>query len=287
MFIYISDLHLSDKQPISRVDSVFDAGMYKLEYVLKRAKELGTFVICGGDFFHEPRVSYKMLNSVMDLLNKYKVDVYTVFGNHDLIGVNQLDESAAIFTLIKSGLVKELKVLETPEYVIEAAPYVKEIPQSYFMKTKVPPTKKKILVIHNALIPVKVRFDHILLEDFKTDADLVLCGHIHQFWNKKIKKVQYVSPACLVRRSIAEKDAEPCMLIINGKVEVEKIPLNNQAEWCVTTSEEVTKALYTAINDSKIEASQIEEYINSSDYERKVKDFCLEKIKEVRNNNVD
>ena len=286
MFIYISDLHLSDKQPISRVDSVFDAGMYKLEYVLKRAKELGTVVICGGDFFHEPRVSYKMLNGVLDLLNKYKVDVYTVFGNHDLIGVNQLDESAAIFTLIKSGLVKKLDVMETPEYVIEAAHYVKEIPQSYFMKTK-SESKKKILVIHNSLIPVKVRFDHILLKDFKTDADWVLCGHIHQFWDKKIKNVQYVSPGCLVRRSIAEKDLEPCMVIVNGSVEVEKIPLPKPAEWCVTTSEEVTQALSTAINDSKIEASQIEDYINSSEYERKVKDFCLDKIKEVRTNNAD
>ena len=74
MFIYISDLHLSDKQPISRVDSVFDAGMYKLEYVLKRAKELGTFVICGGDFFHEPRVSYKMLNGVLYSVWKPRLD---------------------------------------------------------------------------------------------------------------------------------------------------------------------------------------------------------------------
>ena len=108
MFIYISDLHLSDKQPISRVDNVFEAGMYKLEYVLRRAKELGTFVVCGGDFFHEPRVSYKVLNGVIDLLKKYQVDVYTVFGNHDLIGVNELDESCALFTLIKSGLVQKL-----------------------------------------------------------------------------------------------------------------------------------------------------------------------------------
>lgn len=285
MFIYISDLHLSDKQPISRIDSVFTSGMYKLEYVLKRAKELGTFVICGGDFFHEPRVSYKILNGVLDLLNKYKVDVYTIFGNHDLIGVNTDDESAAIFTLIKSGLVKKLETMETPEYVIEAAPYTKDIPHSYFFKTKAPATKKKILVIHNALVPEKARFDHILLKDFKTDANVVLCGHIHQFWDKTIKGVNYVSPACMVRRSIAERDIEPCMLIINGNVKVEKIPTHDKAEWCVTTSEEVTQALHVAISDAKIESSQIDEYITTSTYEQKVKDFCLDKVNKVRSEN--
>lgn len=286
MFIYISDLHLSDKQPISRVDSVFNAGMYKLEYVLKRAKELNTFVVCGGDFFHEPRVSYKMLNSVMDLLNKYKVDVYTVFGNHDLIGVNQLDEGAAIFTLIKSGLLKQLDSLQIDSYIFETLHYTKEIPQAYFFKTK---TKKKnvtrVLVVHNALIPEKARFDHILLSDFKTDANIVLCGHIHQFWDKTVKGVRFISPSCLVRRSISEKDHVPALILVGDKIEVEKIPLNYQSEWCVTTSDEVTKALYSAINDSKIEASHIEDYINSSDYEKKVKEFCLERVAQVRADN--
>lgn len=284
MFIYISDLHLSDKQPISRMDSVFTAGMYKLEYVLKRAKELNTFVVCGGDFFHEPRVSYKMLNSVMDLLNKYKVDVYTVFGNHDLIGVNQLDEGAAIFTLIKSGLVKKLDTLELGHFVFETLPYTKEIPQAYFFKTK-KKNVKKVLVVHNALIPNKARFDHILLSDFKTDADIVLCGHIHQFWDEKVNGVEYISPSCLVRRSISEKDHVPAMILVGEDITVEKIPLNYTPEWCATTSDEVTKALYSAINDSKIEANHIEDYINSSTYEKKVKDFCLERITQVRADN--
>lgn len=284
MFIYISDIHLSDKQPISRIDSVFDAGMYKLEYVLKRAKELNTCVVCGGDFFHEPRVSYRVLNSVMDLLNKYKVDVYTVFGNHDLIGVNYNDDSAAIFTLIKSGLIKLLnKPTEIDGQLIEVAPYTKDIPQSYFFKTKT--NLNKILVIHSALVPVKARFDHILLKDFKTDANLVLCGHIHQYWDKQVNNIRFISPACLIRRSISEKEIEPSMILVGDTITTEKISLNYKSEWCATTSEEVTRALTTAISDSKVEASHIEDYINSSSYETKVKEFCIDKIDKVRSEN--
>lgn len=283
MFIYISDLHLSDKQPISRVDSVFDAGMYKLEYVLKRAKELGVFVVCGGDFFHEPRVSYKVLNGVIDLLKKYKVDVYTIFGNHDLIGVNELDESCALFTLIKSGLVKRLTTLTTDKFCIETLDYTKEIPSRYEFKYS--GDLKKILVVHNALVTEKARYDHILLKDFKTNANLVLCGHIHQFFATRANNSVFVSPSCLVRRSVSEKSQNPTFFIIGDKVTTEVIPLNYTAEFCTTTSTEVTDALTTAIQDSKIESSNIEDYINSSAYDKKVKEYCLEKIMKVRNEN--
>lgn len=283
MFLYISDLHLSDKQPISRVDSVFDSGMYKLEYVLNRAKELNTFVVCGGDFFHEPRVSYRVLNSVIDLLKKYNVNVYTVLGNHDLIGVNELDESCALFTLIKSGLVKRLKELTVDNYIIRALDYEKSIPNSYYFGDT--NGLKKILVVHNALVTEKARYDHILVDDFKTDANLVLCGHIHQFFIKKTKSSLFISPSCMVRRSVSEKDIEPRIVVVSDKVSFENINLNTNAEFCITTSEEVTTALTTAINDTKVESSNIEEYINSSHYEKKVKDFCIDRINKVRSEN--
>lgn len=282
MFIYISDLHLSDKQPISRIDSVFSSGMYKLEYVLKRAKELDTFIVCGGDLFHEPRVSYKVLNSVIDLLKKYNVDVYTVLGNHDLIGVNELDESCALFTLIKSGLIKRLTTLQSGNFIIKALDYTKDIPNSYYFGDS---EYKKILVVHNALVTSKARYDHILVDDFKTDANLVLCGHIHQFFAKKVGSTVFISPSCMVRRSVAEKDIEPRIVLVSDKVTTEIIPLEHKAEYCITTSEEVTNALSTAINDTKVESSNIEEYINSSHYEKKVKDFCIDKINKVRSEN--
>lgn len=285
--IYISDLHLSDKQPISRMDSVFDAGISKLEYVLKRAKELNTFVVCGGDFFHEPRVSYRVLNSVMDVIKKYGVTIYTVFGNHDIIGVNDTDESAAIFTLLKSGLIQKLDFIDGEDYIIESVDYNKSIPTAYFFKHK-QTKKQKILVVHNALVPTKACFDHVLLKEFKTDANIVLCGHIHQFWNKKIGDTTFISPSCLVRRSVSEKDQNPCFIILDGdNITVEKIPLINTAEFCVTTSEEVTNALSTAINDTKVEASNIEDYINSSAYDKRVKEFCINKINKVRLENAD
>lgn len=281
MFIYIADIHLSDKQPISRVDSVFDAGMYKFETVLKKAKELGAFVVCGGDLFHEPRVSYKVLNGVIDLLKKYEVEVYTVFGNHDLIGVNQLDESCALFTLIKSGLIKRLTQLKTKSFVLESLDYTKDIPSGYTFKYE--GDLKKILVVHNALTTSKARYDHILVNNFKTDANLVLCGHIHQFFAKKVGNTAFVSPGCLVRRSVAEKEISPVMVIVEDTGKVSFLSIECKVpEFCMTTSEEVTQALTTAIQDTKVEINNIESYINSSSYEKKVKDFCIERVNKIR-----
>lgn len=278
MFIYISDVHISDRQPISRLDNVFDVGIKKLEFVLDFANKNRYNVICGGDLFHEPRVSYKTLNAVMDLLKKYQVNFFTIFGNHDMVGVNNADEGCALFTLIKSGLVKRLTRLETENFNIVGLDYTKEIPNEYYFNSN---DKKNILVIHNALTTEKARYDHIQVKDFKTDANLVLCGHIHQTFHQKVGKTLFISPGPIVRRSIAEKDIKPLFLTIDDKVNIHYIPCNDP-EFCITTSKEVTEALDTAIKDTKLEVANIEDYINGSSYDKEVKEFCISKVNKVR-----
>ena len=65
MIFYLSDLHITDSKPINRQDDVKVASLYKLDYILKTAKERSATVIFGGDIFETPKPSYGMLNAVM------------------------------------------------------------------------------------------------------------------------------------------------------------------------------------------------------------------------------
>ena len=288
MIIYTSDWHLSSSQPENRLDNVLDAGLYKVEYVLKRAKELGATVVVGGDIFDIPCPPYSLVNSLMQLLLKYKVPVYSIVGNHDVEGANITLEDTAIFTLFKSGLIKKLTYLLDKDSNLEitGVDYTKDIPSSVNAVSNFD-TTKKVLVIHNALMDVpkenedKIPFKCISLENFKTNANLVLCGHIHLFFCKKVGNTSFISPGCLVRRKVNERVLDPTLCIIDKKLSVEKIPLIKKAEFNIQAKESKS-VLRGLITDTKIESSDIEESILKSGYSDSVKEFCISEIKKVR-----
>ena len=284
MFFYLADLHISDINPINRQDSVKDASLYKLEYVLLEAQRQSAKVVLGGDIFETPKPSYSLLNSVMGLLKKYNVPVFSIIGNHDVVGSNITDESSAIFTLFKSGLVKRTNEFSEEDVVLKGLDYTKEIPTEYYFDKQ--EKRKKILIVHTALLPVKALFPHILLEDFKTNANLVLCSHIHQFWCKKVGNTLFLSSGCMTRLKINEKGNEPLYFVIDTKnkpmVQIKKIPLPYKADFVEKSAEDVVSVFGGSLVEEKIESPNIEKAILSSTYTQEVKDFCIEKINEAR-----
>ena len=287
MFYYLADLHIADTKPINRQDSVRDASLYKLDYVLKRAQEQSASIVLGGDIFETPKPSYSLLNAVMGLLKKYSVPVFSIIGNHDVVGSNLIDETSAIFTLFKSGLIKRVSEFKEKGIALHGLDYTKEVPTEYYFDKKYD-NDKKILVVHAPVVPIKAVFPHVVLEDFKTNANLVLCSHIHQFWCKKVNNTLFLSPGCMTRLKINEKNNEPLYfsIDINSKpmVQVNKIPLPYKAEFVEKSAEDVVSIFGGSLLDKKIESPNIEQAILSSTYTQKVKDFCIEKITEARNN---
>lgn len=291
MIIYTSDWHLSNLQPENRLDSVLTAGLYKVEYILKRAKALGATVVVGGDIFDISCPSYTLVNALMELLLQYKVPVYSIIGNHDVEGANFVLDDTAIFTLFKSGLIKRLTYFydKDSNLELEGIDYTKDIISEYKFKHQLYPNSKKVIVVHNSLLDVpekekdKVPFKCVSIDSFKTDANLVLCGHIHKYFAKKVNNTSYISTGCLVRRKVNERILEPKICLINDKVVVEKIPLLKEAEFNIQVkgSKSVLKGLLT---DTKIEASDIEKAINTSNYADDVKEFSISEIKKVREN---
>lgn len=293
-FIYITDLHLSDRQPINRVTPVIESGLYKLEWILKKAKETQSTLLLGGDFFHSPCPGMELLNKIISLLVKYQVPVYTVLGNHDTYGNNEQLDDTAIQVLFKTGLVRLLhpqQPLELGNFVFMTIPYYKRTdeekeynkqhgyPFTFSAFAEAYKTKKKVLLAHMPFVTKPVLFDHILLSDIKTDANLVLCGHIHQPFRVKIGSTVFYNPGCFIRRAKNEKDQEVKYLFFNDtefKEGVVPVPVPE------FNSIEAAEAEIINVLEEKIEIPDLEAKILSSEQPQDVKDRCLLLLKNAQ-----
>lgn len=86
--LFIGDMHLDSRTPISRKDDYRQTVLTKLKSVLKYAKENEVKkIFTTGDTFNRTEQSLLFLNDLMDVLNLYKkegIEVYSLVGNHDL-----------------------------------------------------------------------------------------------------------------------------------------------------------------------------------------------------------
>lgn len=77
---FVSDLHLSLRNPSTRKDNYFEAGIAKLEFILQNCD----IVVQLGDFFNKARTEDIVKNRVLDLISRYNKPIYVVPGNHDI-----------------------------------------------------------------------------------------------------------------------------------------------------------------------------------------------------------
>ena len=68
--LLLSDVHLSSKTPIGRLDDYRKTCLRKFEYVLKYADKIGADIYQAGDLFDKPRDWFILLD-VIELLKKY------------------------------------------------------------------------------------------------------------------------------------------------------------------------------------------------------------------------
>lgn len=88
-FIYISDLHTFKSGFKSRNDDYEKTLFKKLKFVFEYAKEYkADAILCGGDVLHVPSPSDDVINRFLDLLKKYKIKFYSIWGNHDMARSN-------------------------------------------------------------------------------------------------------------------------------------------------------------------------------------------------------
>jgi len=112
--ITFTDIHLADKNPMSRIDAYTDAILNKLEQVRDICVERKIDVaLCGGDIFHiktPTKNSHYLVSRTLDVFKRFPCPIYSIYGNHDLRQDNITTlPKQPFYTLVKSGALTYLR----------------------------------------------------------------------------------------------------------------------------------------------------------------------------------
>ena len=101
--ILCGDIHIREKQPLSRTDVFMEAQWEKLSFIKELQEQHLCPVLCSGDFFDVWNPSLFLLSKVIDRMpNQF----YTVYGQHDLPFHNKtLANKCGLWALQKAGKV--------------------------------------------------------------------------------------------------------------------------------------------------------------------------------------
>ena len=228
--IYTGDWHLRGTNPRNRIGSYVDAAKDKIREVFEIAQEVGAVaIICGGDIFDAPQVADSVKSMYADLLGESPVPIYTTPGNHDLSGYN-IDTydngSLKILERMVPGLHVRLRPDRAQVYITDEGtpvyltftPYSGRVDRDGYGYSP-----ENLGSIEASQIPFRIHvahamaLDHIppfdrytLLQDIKTEADLVLTGHCHTgygVYNRADGKV-FCNPGALLRSSASMSELE-------------------------------------------------------------------------------
>lgn len=281
-FIYTTDWHLWDKQPQNRIGNILEEGFLKIEEIFKYAKDHNLSIIHGGDLFADEQPSYLVLNRLIDLFNKYNIDMYYVYSNHDLIGNNKHDENTGVHALLKAGVIKELTILDNETFYIVSVPYDNDI-SAEKLSLNINNTKFKIVVTHNALYNSSLPYKYADINQIRTNANLFLTGHIHQPYEIKHNNTWYVNPGCLIRRSISERNQQPCFYIIDPTgIQIVNIQNVRSVNELFLDVEKRIKSVVSTISDIKLEAKDVFELIQKSGASVEVIKECITRLDKVK-----
>jgi len=268
-FLYFTDPHVKGVNPSARL------GNYQADMLAKFC-EIGNLikeyqvdaVICGGDVFDSPAVSLLVCDAFVDIMEDWGVRVLVTRGNHDEIGHNPQASGQSVLDHIfrRSNKIEHLggtSFADNSAYV-EGFDYYhnieRDINEKGLMSSLSGVNKKGIAVVHafivdKAFLP---QIPHCVIQDIKTDFDLVLLSHVHwQMGIIKAGKTVYVSPGALCRTSISDVNRTPAVVFIDtGEPVLKMIPLK-----CAKPGDVLFDT--SKIADTKEFNGRIDDFINS------------------------
>lgn len=286
-YICLSDVHLSSKTPIGRLDDYRKTCLRKFEYVLKYAQKIGANILQAGDLFDKPRDWFILLD-LISLLKKYPdVKLYCVYGQHDTYMYSVENRNyTSMGVLVKNGLVKLLTEEPLTQHLNDTKPYPKtglsSIPLttntynfygvSFHPDLEIPkPTgKNNILVAHAtisdiALYPGQAYYDaKKFLKDYK-NFDLILCADIHRQFYFKDGTRHIINTGPMMRKEASHYNFshEPCFYVydtVTKKVSRGKIPcepakkvLSRKHIESQVESDTMLETFIAAVRDDKME----------------------------------
>jgi len=220
--LYYQDSHGYGRNSANRLGNYYEDWLNKIREVHSIAKEYKCKkIIHGGDLYENPVVSNLMVDDFIDIVEETGIPEYIVWGNHDLIGHNieTSQGSSLAHCFRRSKLIKPLGVIEDKTCCIHGIDYSHDVEQ--YLKTEefIGTTEDQWhIIIAHAFITPKPFFKevaHVVCDDIKTNANLVLVAHYHNVWNKKVGNTEYLDIGCLGRLNINEHKIDPSVLILD------------------------------------------------------------------------
>lgn len=313
--LFFTDSHIRGTTPKSRKDDFTKTLEIKFNEIVKIIdKEKIDYVIHGGDLFDRPDVSISLVSKFSKILNKIKVPVYIVSGNHDIFGHNPRTLNRTML-----GLICELNVLniinkdekiilekDNIKVQVTGQPYIYDIDNpddksNYIVKDVESSSDFSIHVVHGMLLdkPFIKGIPYTLVDDIKeTLADITLAGHYHSGFKKiEIDGKYFLNPGSIVRisNSLREMKRKPKVVIINLE---EKIDISYEYLYSALNGEdildrkEIENSIYrrermyefkqtidNAMNFEKIDINDVlMEVSNAEEVDEKVKKEALKRI---------
>lgn len=245
-FIFVGDLHLRGNNPRNRIDDYQTAADNKLYEILRMAGEIeADAILIPGDIWDRPEVSIGVLLHYASILNKSTCPIYTTVGNHDIYGYNLSTYARSSLRLLEL-LVSDLHVIGLDrrtavgmvDSYITATPYSGDIDIDGFGYgfndgNNGYDGTPRIHIAHGMLLDHKPPFDrYTLVDDCKTDADLILTGHDHTGFGiiKRSDGKIFCNPGALMRMSASineiERPVQVAVITVDkSQIDVQLVPL--------------------------------------------------------------
>lgn len=264
------------------------------------------FVILTGDIFHNKRAianSHYLVSSLISWFKLFNVPIYSVLGNHDILGNSRDISRQPINTLIEAGVIKLLsdkKIGVCGTFIMGKHFLSEDMVNMEYLKSGVEDVD--IVVYHSYIFPdgesfFDTYFNHM---DFKdVDAKIIVTGHYHKpkkpFYNVYDKI--FINPGSLLRISsesesknrqlnvvIVDTDSMECFSkcissLPAEEVFVEKGVSKSYNESLVTFVNELKSSISDVVDISSKEALLL--YLKNSGVEKEVIDYISVSFDEV------
>jgi len=221
--LLFSDAHVRGTTPKSRLDDYPTALWNKFQQISKIIVERNIDAVLNtGDLFDIPDLSTSIVNKYLELFVSWKVPVYSVVGSHDKFGYN--DNTllrTALGTLMAAGVVKIVNETECIGFNTLLAgvshSYSLDENSNDYFRSKGTLKDFMIQLCHGMVVDKPwIYGKHTLINNIKTDADLIVCGHYHPgFKETKINNTTFINIGSLGRVERTPRLYSPRVLYIN------------------------------------------------------------------------
>jgi len=228
-FINIGDPHIRLTAPRSRNDNIKEVFEDKFNQINELAKrENVDYILCNGDLFDRANCNVETLSFVEKLIKLLEFDVILSVGNHSLIGntMNNFEKSM-IYLLDRLCdnliILRENNSLELDDCILHFNHYGND----NFIIDDLNESKPNIIVSHSMIVKEKEFFTCISAEDIETNADLILNGHNHSYF--QVGKVLNIGALVRLTTSKGDMDREVRVAILSvadKNIDIKEVKLN-------------------------------------------------------------